>query len=474
MRYIVYIQINDNYKKNGDKFLMQLTKKQEEAIHGAEQWWHSPQRFTKPYTIAGAAGTGKSSVVQYIIDALNINPDRLAMVAFTGAAAINLSKKSGYFATTIHRLSYYPYTDEETKEIKFAKKPIEEVQHMYDLFIVDELGTVSDYLMNDLIHFQVPILALGDPNQLPPVMGHMNEYMLKPDITFDQVMRQSLDNPIVRLSNDILTKNAWISPQNFREYEGEDESGVYVYQRNNLPMSVYKDADQILAPKNKTVKYINDTYRKYILGIDIDKNIYPLKGEKVVILHNFWKDGMVLGENKFQQFPVNGLVGSMNGYYDIKDVYGSAHHMDNYNKQYGPMHNPEVIGDITLLEESKDLMYDLVNIKLKDFPEATFDMFVDKIAFLVNPKVAADLITSRDPSLIELEENRRRLFKKNTGQVNYNMINFAYAMTVYKSQGTDWPTVTYYDEKVNNSGKLLKQQRYTAVTRAKNRLNIVL
>ena len=51
--------------------------------------------------------------------------------------------------------------------------------------------------------FEVPLLVLGDPAQLPPIQGGGFFTDAEPDAMLTEVHRQARDNPIVRLSMDI-------------------------------------------------------------------------------------------------------------------------------------------------------------------------------------------------------------------------------------------------------------------------------
>lgn len=63
---------------------MTLTNKQEEGLRIAVQRY----KLGLPYTcIAGYAGSGKSTLVRFIIDALEVSPEEVCYVAFTGKAA---------------------------------------------------------------------------------------------------------------------------------------------------------------------------------------------------------------------------------------------------------------------------------------------------------------------------------------------------------------------------------------------------
>ena len=83
---------------------MILTNKQQEGLKIAVARYRSRE----PYTcIAGYAGTGKSTLIKFIISALEINPDDVAYITFTGKAASVLRQKNCPNAMTAHKLLYY-------------------------------------------------------------------------------------------------------------------------------------------------------------------------------------------------------------------------------------------------------------------------------------------------------------------------------------------------------------------------------
>jgi exodeoxyribonuclease V len=70
----------------------------------------------------------------------------------------------------------------------------------YSLIIADEASMISDELLGDLKSFGVPILAVGDHGQLPPVGENKSTLMVRPDVRLEKIHRQSADNPIILLS----------------------------------------------------------------------------------------------------------------------------------------------------------------------------------------------------------------------------------------------------------------------------------
>ena len=72
------------------------------------------------------------------------------------------------------------------------------------LLIVDEASMVNAALARDLISFGFQILIIADPMQLPPVEGGVGYFMrFKPDVMLNEVHRQALNSPILRLATDV-------------------------------------------------------------------------------------------------------------------------------------------------------------------------------------------------------------------------------------------------------------------------------
>jgi hypothetical protein len=83
---------------------MILTKKQEEGLKIAVDRYKNREAWT---CIAGYAGTGKSTLIKFIISALDVNPEEeVCYVAFTGKAATVLQQKGCPNAITAHKLLY--------------------------------------------------------------------------------------------------------------------------------------------------------------------------------------------------------------------------------------------------------------------------------------------------------------------------------------------------------------------------------
>ena len=139
---------------------MELTKKQAEGLKLAIDRYRNHERYT---VIAGYAGSGKSTLIKFIVAALGqegINPDLdVAYCALTGKACQVLINKGNPNAVTAHKLLY------EAKPKKdgtffFVKKDIIE----YKIVIVDECSMLPRSMVETLLsHTGIYVIFCGDP-----------------------------------------------------------------------------------------------------------------------------------------------------------------------------------------------------------------------------------------------------------------------------------------------------------------------
>lgn len=204
----------------------------------------------EPWTcIAGYAGTGKSTLVKFIISALNLNPDDVTYIAYTGKAALVLKEKGCPNAMTAHRLLYQSYPRNDGT---FFHKPKRPLDYPYKLIVVDEVSMLPKELWDLLLSHRIPVIALGDPGQLEPI-GEDNGILKQPHIFLDEIMRQAQESEIIRLTMDIRDKKP------LQLFKGNE---VQVYEPYELNNGMLDWADQILCGKNVTRKYLNHLRRQ--------------------------------------------------------------------------------------------------------------------------------------------------------------------------------------------------------------------
>lgn len=269
---------------------MLLTAKQEEGLKIAVKRF----RDHEPYTcIAGYAGTGKSTLIRFIISALNLDPEDVCYVAYTGKAAQVLRSKGCPNAMTAHRLLYKSIQKDDGTFYHIPLRPI----IGFDLIVVDEISMLPKHMWELLLSHKIHVIALGDPGQLPPVLAEDNGVLAFPHIFLDEVMRQAAESEIIRLTMDIREGNS------LKPFLGNE---VRIVGREELLEPGFLAwGDQIICGKNETRHQINTIVRKIKMQTDQTE---PLIGDRIICLHNEWECINLTGDAL-----VNGLSGTITG-----------------------------------------------------------------------------------------------------------------------------------------------------------------
>jgi len=406
---------------------MTLTDKQEKAIKLAKEWYMS-ELITKPFVILGVAGAGKTTIVKYLIEEIGIDKNiNVKYVTFTGKAASVLIKK-GNPATTIHKLIYDPVIDEDGNIEDFVLKS--SLDENIKLIIVDEFYMVEDKIMKDLLSFKTKIICLGDNHQLPPPMGNASNLCNKPDVVLNEPLRQSLDNPIIYLANQVLQHN---TPK-----VGDYGNNVIVTRKTELDLNRLRTADQIIVGKNKTVQQMNKFYRKYFKQIP-DDQFLPQKGEKLICLKNNWK--LKAEENNIITNLVNGLSLTLENNLDM--INSTRHAYADLKPDFfdGSIFRNTII-DMLYFQygfTKEDELYNKTNIKKFDYGSV---LGKRKIRF---------------------------------GDTPINKLTFGYAITCHKSQGSEFKDVYFIFEPFGNfRQEIYWQMLYTGLTRASESIVIAI
>jgi exodeoxyribonuclease-5 len=258
---------------------LELDKHQQYAFARFTAWLVNPNR-AQVFRLFGYAGTGKTTLATHI--ARNTDVNCMLFGAFTGKAALVLSNKLqnaglSFRAATIHRLIYIPILDEETGDVAFILREDSDLRYA-DLLIIDEVSMVSRKIAQDLESFNVPILVIGDPAQLPPVKGMEHYIGQKPDVLLTEIHRQAHSNPILEIADRV--RQGLPLP-----VRGDHGDTVRVMAPHDVTATILRDADIRLVGKNSTRHLLNDQMRA-LLGFSGD---IPLPAETVVCLRNCYK-----------------------------------------------------------------------------------------------------------------------------------------------------------------------------------------
>lgn len=196
-------QIDISEKKRS----MKLAALQREAVESALK--------NSVLVITGGPGTGKTTIINAIIDVMHMGGLSVTLTAPTGRAAKRMSQVCQTEAKTIHRLLEAGFHD-ELEEPEFGideDKPIES-----DVIIIDEMSMVDIVLMSSLLRAVkdgTRLIMVGDVNQLPSVgPGNVLKDIIESGVVsvirLTEIFRQAKESMIVVNAHNV---NNGIYPQ---------------------------------------------------------------------------------------------------------------------------------------------------------------------------------------------------------------------------------------------------------------------
>lgn len=340
--------------------------------------------------------------------------EEVAYIAYTGKAALVLKERKCPNAMTAHKLLYNSFPRKDGTFYHVPKRPLEKD---YKLIVVDEISMLPKVMWDLLLSHGVYVIALGDPQQLPPVSaGQDNKVLDKPHIFLNEIMRQEENSEIIKLTLDIR------NGEKLKPFDGKE---VKIIDKEDYIAGMYDWADQIIVGKNATRRTINEIVRKRRWG---KEEPLPVEGDKIICLKNDWDHMSGAGE-----FMVNGLLGTI-------------HNIRVVNKN--PFLGKEILADFLpeyyTLEEAKKSPLDL---------------------FFRNIHMDYKLFTTGEPSINE------KNFGKIPAAFHPKQFDYGYCITCHKSQGSEYDKVLVFEEFLQGTDHT--KWLYTAATRAKNKLVIV-
>lgn len=159
--------------------------------------------------LTGGPGTGKTTTLNAIIKILKSKKLSIALAAPTGRAAKRMSELTGCEAKTIHRLLEVEWNDSDRQIFaRNEKNPLP-----YDVVIIDEMSMVDILLFESLlraIRLGTRIIMVGDSDQLPSVgAGNVLADIIAsgkvPTVALSKVFRQAMESLIVANAHRIIS-----------------------------------------------------------------------------------------------------------------------------------------------------------------------------------------------------------------------------------------------------------------------------
>lgn len=388
---------------------MILTNKQEEGLKIILDRHKRNEKYT---VVAGYAGTGKSTLVKFAIEALNVESSKVAYATYTGKAAEVLRKKGNPEACTLHKLLYdhFPMPGGG-----FYRKPKTELD--VTIVVVDEVSMVPKPMVDLLLKHKIYVIFLGDPFQLPQIDKDTENHLLdNPHIFLDEIMRQAAESEIIQLTMKIR------NGESLDLFKGNE---VQIFKKNEFNTGMMTWADQIIVATNATRQAINQQMRD-ILGYQG----LPQHGERMICLRNYWDDCNDAGDAL-----VNGTTGI------IENPFESFRRIPAYIKN-DRRDLPTIVGNFI-----PDGGIEFHSIEMDKKMIMTGEKCIDwRVAYQLGK------------------------LKPKIGDIVPKEFAFAYAITCHKAQGSEWEKVLVVEEGFPFAKEEHARWLYTACTRASEKL----
>ena len=448
------------------------------------------------FCLIGAAGTGKTTTIKAVVQALRIKIREelrlseeaslypyIALVSFTNRAVRNIMKAvedvdgSG-LCRTIHKLlqfepTPYSYENEEgmmVNSMRFmpqfdASNPITTMK----LIVVEESSMVSVDLFKQLVDAcpNAKFIFIGDLNQLPPVFGDaILGYKLAelPVVELTTVYRQALESPIIAFQHNYTLAGRIPSDTDMKKLTemGKGLTFQPLLKDNTDPEVMCAAFADFFRRKFEAGEYdplediILIPYNKLFGTLAVNKEIAQWLGDKRMA-----EVYEIVAGGEHHYLAVGDFVIYDKREYLIKDI--------KINHSFtGKMPRPQST-DLTRSGYYRNTnnigkaMSDILDTQLENF-DKLFDsaMLGTDITEIQNQ--ASHIVT------LESMESDTTAIVRTRGELN--KMEFGYAITIHKSQGSEWRRV--FMAMTNHHKVALKRELlYTGMTRAREELFII-
>lgn len=371
--------------------------------------------------LTGGPGTGKTTTINAMIHFFESEGMDIFLAAPTGRAAKRMTEATGCEARTIHRmleLAYAPGNDDNRMEFaRNQENPLET-----DVIIIDEMSMVDLPLMHVLLNAVMVgtrLILVGDQDQLPSVgAGSVLKDLIKsecfPVITLTKIFRQAEQSDIVVNAHKINRGEEVILDNKSRDF--------FFLKR--------QDANTIISV---VIALIQKKLPKYVGADSFDIQVLtPMR---------------------------KGLLG-VERLNTILQQYLNPPDKSKEEKQYGDK----------LFRVGDKVMQIKNNYQLEWEIATKYGLVVDKGIGVFNGDIGRITSINSYTETVEVEYEEKK-------KVNYpfqllDELELAYAITIHKSQGSEYPAVVI--PLLQGPRQLYHRNLiYTAVTRAKKCVTLV-
>ncbi len=373
------------------------------------------------FILTGGPGTGKTTTINVMIRYFLSEGMDIHLAAPTGRAAKRMAETTGYEAKTIHRLLELSGTvPEETKTARFERNEDNPLEA--DVIIVDEMSMVDIFLFQALlraISVGTRLIMVGDRDQLPSVgagqvLRDLMESARFPAVVLEKIFRQAGESDIVWNAHRIQAGESLALDNRSRDF--------FFLERNDVNV-IYKHMIQLITEK-----------------------LPPYVGAK--------------------PYEIQVLTPMRKGSLGVETLNGI---LQKYLNPPSASKKECTVGDL-LLRENDKVMQIKNNYQLEWEITGRYGIPVDRGTGVFNGDIGTVIQINDYAAEVTVEYDEHRRVTYSYSQLNE--IELAYAVTVHKSQGSEYPAVIM--PLLSGPGMLLNRSLlYTGVTRAKSCVTIL-
>jgi exodeoxyribonuclease V alpha subunit len=402
--------------------------------------------------VTGGPGTGKTTSLREACAALP-NHCRLALCAPTGKAARRMFDSTGLAATTIHKLlEYHPQLG--YRRNRYAPLDV-------DLVIVDESSMLDVRLTARLLQALPPharIVFVGDVNQLPPVgpgafFRDLIDSSTVPVVRLHQVHRQKAGSWVACNAPRILAgEKVELTDRPDFEYwrVGGDPGGLGDVVGEVLEALYTQGVEPhelcVLTPR-KTPGVPGST-------ADLNRQLqaqFNAGGQPIALSDRELRvgDRVIQTRNDYDRDVMNGDLGVISGV--------------GYDRRNEVLGAEVLVGDLSPRAVRQALLEETATAAPAARKQASSDAFERMLEQL---RAAVTSAAATEPAL----ENAPRTVVYDRAELQH--LELGYALTIHKSQGSEWPVVIVVCHSVH--GRMLTRKLlYTALTRASQKVVLI-